>query len=204
MDVLEGVEVGGGGGEALHVGVEGIGGDKVCATASDDLDAGLDGAVADGSLSVGGEGEVASEVCVAAENEEAGLTEGDVAPNDLQAEGNLAEGCGPAEGAFEREDAGVGGVGVSSGGMGSKAKMPLPGIGEPEGEVGVGEGDGSFFVAELEIEAGAGCFDVGEARGGAAFFLIGGSGLDLGGVEEDAVEVPLAIGEMNEINAGGR
>ena len=80
--------------------------------------------------------------------------------------------------------------------------MPLPGIGEPEGEVGVGEGDGRFFAAELEIEAGAGGFDVGEARGGAAFFLVGGGGFDLGGVEEDAVEVPLAVGEVDEVDAG--
>ena len=80
--------------------------------------------------------------------------------------------------------------------------MPLLGIGEPEGEVGVGEGDGSFFAAELEIEAGAGGFDVRKAWGGAAFFLGGGRGFYVGGVEEDAVEVPLAVGEMDEVDAG--
>jgi hypothetical protein len=80
--------------------------------------------------------------------------------------------------------------------------MPLLEIGEPEGEVGVGEGERGFFVVELEIEAGAGGFDVGEARCGAGFFLSGGGGVDVGGVEEDTLEVPLAVGEVNEIDAG--
>src|SRR5258708_2711149 len=89
-----------------------------------------------------------------------------------------------------------------AGGAGLDAEMPLLGVGEPEGEVGLVEGEGRFFVVELEVEAGAGGFDVGEARGGAGVFLGGGRGFDVGGVEEDALEVPLAVGEVDEIDAG--
>ena len=61
---------------------------------------------------------------------------------------------------------------------------------------------GDLFVVELEVEAGAGGFDVGEAGGGAGSFLGGGGGVDVGGVEEDALEVPLAVGEVDEVDAG--
>ena len=70
--------------------------------------------------------------------------------------------------------------------------MPLLRVREPEGEVGVGEGDGGLLAVEFEVEAGAGGFDVGEARGGAGLPLRGGSGGDVGGVEENAFEVPLS------------
>ena len=202
VDVLKAVEVAGGGAEALEVDVEGLGGDEVGAAGTGELKAGLDGAVADGSLGVGGEDHVAAEAGVAAEEDEAGLAEGDVAPLAAEADGDLAEGGGAAEGAFELNGAGVGDVGVGAGGAGLDAEVPLLGVGEPEGEVGVGEGEGSLFVVELEVEAGAGGFDVGEAGGGAGFFLGGGGGVDVGGVEEDALEVPLAVGEVDEIDAG--
>jgi hypothetical protein len=60
--------------------------------------------------------------------------------------------------------------------------MPLLGVGEPEGEIGVGEGEWGFFVVELEVEAGSGGFDVGEAGRGAGLFLGGGCSVDMGGV----------------------
>ena len=119
VNVFEGVKVGGGGGEALEVGVERFGGYEVGAAASGDLDAGLDGAVADGSLSVGGEDEIAAEVGVATEEKKAGLTERDVAPNALKANGDVAEGVGASEGSIEGEDASVGDVGVGAGGAGA-------------------------------------------------------------------------------------
>ena len=74
-------------------------------------------------------------------------------------------------------------------------------IGEPEGEVGLGEGDGGLFVVELEIEAGAGGFDVGEAWGRTGFFLRGGRCVDMRGMKEDALKVPLAVGEVDHVNA---
>jgi hypothetical protein len=80
--------------------------------------------------------------------------------------------------------------------------VPLLGVGKPEGEVGLGDGEGGLFMIELQVEAGAGGFDVGEARGGTGISLGGRGGVDVGGVEEDALEVPLAIGEMDEIDAG--
>ena len=80
--------------------------------------------------------------------------------------------------------------------------MPLLRVGEPEGEVGIGEREGRLFAVELKVEAGSGGFDVGEAGGGAGSFLGGGSSLDAGGVQEDAFEIPLAVGEMDEVDAG--
>ena len=202
MDVLKAVEGVGGGAEALEVDVERLGGDEVGAAGAGEAEAGLDGAVADGSLRVGGEDHVAAEAGVATEKDEAGLAERDIAPFAVKVDGNLAEGGGAAEGAFELNGAGVGDVGVGAGGVGLNAEMPLLGVGEPEGEVGVSEGEGGFFLVELEVEAGAGGFDVGEAGGGAGVFLGGGGGLDVGGLEEDALEVPLAVGEVDEVDAG--
>ena len=57
-------------------------------------------------------------------------------------------------------------------------------------------------MLELEIEARAGGLDVGEARGWASLVLGGGSGFDVGGVEEDALEVPLAVGEWTRLTLG--
>ncbi len=80
--------------------------------------------------------------------------------------------------------------------------MPLLRVGEPEGEFGVGEGDGGLFVIELEIEAGSGGFDVGEPWGGAAFSARW-RGFDVSSVKEDALEIPFAVGEMDEVDAVG-
>ena len=165
MDVLESVEVAGGGAEALEVDVEGLVGDEVGAAGAGELEAGLEGAVADGALRVGGKGHLAAEAGIATEEDKACLAERDVAPFAAEADGDFSErGCG-AEGALELNGAGVGDVGVGADGTGLEAEMPLLGLGEPEGEVGVGEGEGSFFLVELEVEAGAGGFDVGEAAG---------------------------------------
>ena len=57
-------------------------------------------------------------------------------------------------------------------------------------------------MVELEVETGAGGFDVGEAGRGAGFLLGGGCGGDVGGVEEDAFDVPFAVGEVDEVDAG--
>jgi len=203
VNVLEAVEVAGGGAEALEVDVERLGGDEVCAAGSDELKVGLDGAVADGSLGVGGEGHVAAEAGVPAEEDETGLAEGDVAPLAAEVERDLAQRRGPAEGSFDLEGAGVGDIDVSACGTGLETEVPLLRVWEPESKVGVGEGDGGFFVVEFEIETGAGGFDVGEARGGAGFFLHGGSDFNVSGVEEYGLKVPFAVGEVNEVDAGG-
>jgi hypothetical protein len=79
--------------------------------------------------------------------------------------------------------------------------VPLLGIRKPEREVRVREGEGSLFLVELEVYAGAGGFDVRKARGSTGSFLGGGGGVDVGGVEEDALDVPLSIGEVDEIDA---
>ena len=50
---------------------------------------------------------------------------------------------------------------------------------------------GVFSLSEFEVETGAGGFDVGEAGGGAGLLLGGGRGLNMGGVDEDAFDVPL-------------
>ena len=61
---------------------------------------------------------------------------------------------------------------------------------------------GVFSWPQFEIEAGAGGFDVGEAWRGAGLLLGGGSGADVRGLEEDAFEVPLAVGDVDEVDAG--
>ncbi len=63
---------------------------------------------------------------------------------------------------------------------------------------------GVLLVVELEVEAGAGGLDVGEAGCWAGLFLGGGSGFDVGGVEEDALEVPLPCCGVDEVDAGVR
>ena len=202
VDVLKAVEVRGGSAEALEVDVEGLGWHEVGSTGSGELKAGLDGAVADGSLGVGGKDHIAAKAGVTTEDDEACLTERDVAPLAAEADGDLAERGGAAKGALELDGAGIGDVGVGAGGPGLDAEVPLLGVGEPEGEVGLGDGEGRLFAVELEVEAGAGGFDVGEAWGGAGPFLGGGRGVNVGGVEEDALEVPLAVGEVDEVDAG--
>ena len=99
--------------------------------------------------------------------------------------------------------AGVGGGGVGAGGVAFEAQMPLLGLGKPEGEVGVGEREGELFVALLEVDAGAGGFDVGEAGGGAGGPLAGGCGGHAGGLKKDGFEVPAAVGQVDEVDAGG-
>jgi len=144
-DVLKAVEVAGGGAEALEIDVEGLGGDEVGAAGAGELEAGLDGAVADGPLRVGREDHIAAEAGVATEDDETGLTEGDVAPFAAKVDGDLAEGSCAAEGAFELNGAGVGDVVVGAGGAGLDAEVPLLGVGKPEGEVGIGKGEGGSF-----------------------------------------------------------
>ena len=161
-----------------------------------------EGAGAEGALGVGGDGHVAAEAGVVAEEEAAGFAEGSGAPLGVEVDGDVGESRGAAEGSFEEDGAGVGDEGVGAGGAGFDAEMPLLRVGEPEGELGVGDGDGRFFGAEFEVEAGAGGLYVGEAGGWAGGLLGGGGGLDVGGLEEDGLEVPLAVGEVDEVDAG--
>ena len=202
MDVIEGVEETGRGGEALEVDGEGAVGDEVGAAGVVEAEPGLEGAIADGSLGAGGEGHFAAETGVATEEDAGGFAKGSVGPLSCEVDGDLAEGGGAAERAFDLEGAGVGGVGVGAGGVGLQAKVPLLGVGEPEGEVGFGESYGGLFLVELEVKAGAGGFNVGEARGCAGLALGGGGGGDVGGAEKDAFEVPLAVGGVDEVDAG--
>ena len=192
MEIVEGMEVAGGGTEALEIDGEWLGGNEVGTAGVGEAEAGLQGAVVDGALRVGGEGHLAAEAGVATEENAAAFAEGDVAPFAAEVDGDLVERGSAAEGAFEFEGAGIGDVGVGAGGMGGEAEVPLLRVGEPEGEVSIGEGDGGFFVVELEVEASAGGFDIGKARGGAGLLLVGGRRGDMGGVQEDAFEVPLA------------
>jgi hypothetical protein len=166
------------------------------------LKVGLNGAVAYGSLSVGRDGHIPAEAGIVAEENETGLTQGNVAPLAIEAEGNFAErGCA-AKRAFKLNGAGVGDVRVGAGGVTLQAKPPLLRVREPESEVGVGEGEGSFLVIELEVETRAGSFDVGKARSEAGSFLGGGGGIDVGRVKEDAFEVPFPFRGVDEIDAG--
>ncbi len=86
--------------------------------------------------------------------------------------------------------------------MGLEAEVPFLRLGEPEGEVGIGQGDRGFFLIELEVQASAGGFDVGEAWCGAGLLLGCGGSVDVGGVEENALEVPLPCCGMDEVDAG--
>ncbi len=196
------VEIAGSGAEALEIDVERLGRDEVGTAGASELEAGLDGAVADDSLHVGREDHVPAETGITAEDDETGLAEWDVSPLAVKADGNLTERGGAAKGSFELNDARVGDIGVGAGGAGLNAEMPLLGIREPEGEVGVGERERGFFVVTFEVETGAGGLDVGEAGRGAGFLLGGRCGIDVRGVEEDAFEVPLAVGEVDEVDAG--
>jgi len=109
---------------------------------------------------------------------------------------------GAADGSFELEFTCIRGVGVGPGGLCLKADVPLLGRGQPEGEVGVGEGVGHLFVAELEVDAGAGGFYVGEARGGAGLALVGGGGVGVRGLHEDVLQVPAALGVAHDVETG--
>ena len=202
VDVLKAVEVAGGGAETLEIDVERLGGNKVSAASAGELKAGLDGAVADGSLHVGRKDHVAAEAGVATKKDEAGLAERSVAPLSLEADGNLAGRGGTAERAFKLNGAGVGDVGVGARGVALNAEVPLLGFREPEGKVGVGEGEGDLFLVEFEVETRAGGFDVGKARGGAGFFLGCGGRFNMGGVEEDALEIPLPAAVWTRLTLG--
>ena len=86
--------------------------------------------------------------------------------------------------------------------MGLQPEMPLPRLGQPQGKVGIGEGEGSLLLAELQIQAGAGGLDVGEARGRAGKTLGGGRSLDVRGLQQQAFDVPPAVGQVDEVYAG--
>ncbi len=202
MDVLKAVEIAGGGAEALEIDVERLVGHKVCAAGAGKLKAGLYGAVADGSLDVSREDHVAAETGVTAQKDDAGLAEGCVAPFAMEVDGDLTGRRSAAESAFELNGASVADKGVGARGVALNTEVPLLRVGEPEGEVGIGEGDGGLFVVELEIEAGAGGFDVGEAGSGTGFFLRGGRGFNVGGMEEDAFEIPLSCRGVDEVDTG--
>jgi len=163
---------------------------------------GLEGAIADGSLDVRGEGHFAAEPGVTAEEDDAGLAERDVAPFAAEAERDLAERGGAAEGAFDLDCSSVGDVGVGASGAALKTEVPLLRVGKPEGEVGVGQGDGSLFVVELEVKTCACGFDVGEAGCRAGASLRGGRSFNVSGVDEDALEVPLPCRGVDEVDAG--
>jgi hypothetical protein len=83
-----------------------------------------------------------------------------------------------------------------------ETEVPLLRIGEPEREVSVSKGDGSFFVVELEVDTGSGGFDVGETWSGAGLFLGSGGNINVRGVEEDALKVPLPCRSVDEVDAG--
>jgi len=109
-----------------------------------------------------------------------------------------------AEGGFDAEGAGVGWVGVGADGVRFETEAPLVRLRQPEGEVGVGEREGSFDLVELEVQARAGGLDVGEAGRGADELL--GCGrcvcLGTGGLKDKALQIPVAIGGADEVNAG--
>ena len=207
-DLVEGVEGVGGGGLAVGAKVDGAVGDEVGAAETAEVDGGLEDAGANGAPEGGAHAEFAADAGVVADEDAAGFAEGGVLPLGGEVDGDQVEAFGAAsvfgaaQGAFERDETGVGGAGIGAGGLAGDADPPLAGLREPEGEVGFGERERQLFEARFDVDAGVGGFDVGESRVGAGGGLGGGSGGDLGGFEEDAFDVPLAVGGVDQIDAG--
>ena len=130
------------------------------------------------------------------------LAEGSITPLALEVDRDLAGGGRGAESGLELDDAGVGDRGVGAGGTSLEAEVPLVGIGEPERELRVDEREGKLLGVLFEVEASAGGLDVGEAGSWAGFALAGGGGLNSRGLEKDALDVPAAVGGVNEVDAG--
>ena len=91
MNVLKAVEVTGSNAKTLEVDVEHLSGDEVGAASVGELKAGLDGAIANGSLGVSRESHFAAKANVTAAEHDAGLAEGGVAPFAVEADGDLVE-----------------------------------------------------------------------------------------------------------------
>ena len=166
-------------------------GDEVGAAGFGEFDVGCDGVVADGAADAEGDGEIAAEAGVVGEDEAAEAAELGVAPVAVEIDGDFGEGVGAeasgAERAFDADGAGVAGGGVGADGVGFEPEIPAMRLGQREREVGVGEGEGSLFLAELEVEAGASGFDVGETAGWTGEGLGGGRGLDVRGLKENGL-----------------
>ncbi len=212
LDVGEGVEEVQGDGAAAGIDGEQAGRDEVGAAGVAELDFGCDGVVAEGPEQVDAEGELSTQAGVARGDEAAEASELDVLPGGMEVDGEVGQrggegvcgGGGLAEGGFDAEGAGVGWVGVGADGVRFETEAPLVRLRQPEGEVGVGEREGSFDLVELEVQARAGGLDVGEAGRGADELL--GCGrcvcLGTGGLKDKALQIPVAIGGADEVNAG--
>ena len=156
--------------------------------------------------------ELSAQAGVARGDEAAEASELDVLPGGMEVDGEVGKrggegvcgGGGWAEGGFDAEGAGVGWAGVGADGVRFETEAPLVRPRQPEGEVGVGEREGSFDLVELEVEARAGGLDVGKAGRGAGELL--GCGrcvcLGAGGLKDKALQIPVAIGGADEVDAG--
>ena len=108
------------------------------------------------------------------------------------------------EGSIDAEQASVSEreVEVGAHGLGFDAETPFVRLVEPDGYIGVEEGEGELFVSLLEVDPGVGALDVGEAKGGAGARLGRGRDFSLRGLDEYGVEVPMALGVADEVEAG--
>ena len=211
LDVGEGVEEVQGDGAAAGIDPEQAGRDEVGAAGVAELDFGCDGVVAEGPDEVDAEGELSTQACVARGDEAAEASELDVLPGGMEVDGEVGQrggegvcGGGLAEGGFDAEGAGVGWAGVGADGVGFETEAPLVRPRQPEGEVGIGEREGGLLLVEFEVQARAGGLDVWEAGRGAGELLGCGRCVCLGarGLKHKALQVPVAIGGADEVDAG--
>ena len=122
----------------------------------------------------------------------------------MKLDGDLIEGGGTVNRAFDADQAGVGEIEIQVGscGLRLKAKLPLVGLGEPDGEVGVEKGEGLFFSAAFEVDAGRTELNVGEAQGGGRVPQPGWGVGSARSLDEQRAEIPLAAGIADKIDAG--
>ncbi len=112
-----------------------------------DAKAGICVEVVDVAGEVGLGAQEAAPAAVLAEEHTAHLAQRRLVPLGMELDGDLIEGGGAVNRAFDADQAGVGEIEVEVGsrGLRLKAKLPLVGLGEPDGEVGVEKGEGLFF-----------------------------------------------------------
>ena len=146
-NVLKGVEVAGGGAEALQIDVEGLGGDEVGAAGVDEAEAGGTAALLTVPWMLAERASLPRRPASLPKRRRLDSPRGASRHSPWRLSGTWPRGGGAAERAFELNGAGVGDVGVGAGGMGLEAKVPLLRVGQPECEFGVGEGERGLFLA---------------------------------------------------------
>ena len=205
-DLAQCVEDVGGLGEAGEVKLQRVVWYKVSAAQTGYVEVGFKCVDAYGAVQRGGKREVSAEAGVLAQQHPGDCAQGSGGPGGCEVKRNVFQFAGFAECAFKVDEAGVCGGGVGAGGMGFQADMPFFGLGQPEGQGGVGEREGHLHLvvpgAHFEVDAGSGGLYVREAGDIAEGVLCGGGDLHAGGLEEDALEVPAAVWQVDEVDAG--